>query len=209
MKVSALIPVYNEEKSIGSILELLTSIEDINQIVVVDDGSTDNTAKIVSNYQVKLISNKKNSGKGAALQKGLENINTEVLLMLDGDLVGLTAEHVYCLINPIINDEADMAVGIFNEGRGLTDLAQTLTPKLSGQRAVKFEMIKDIQDLSDEGFGVEISINRFIKKRGRLIFVKLPALTHILKEEKRGVIKGIMARIEMYWEILASIKRNI
>ncbi len=209
MEVCALIPAYNEETSLGSILKLLKEIETINKIVVVDDGSTDNTAQIAGKYKINLIVNKNNLGKGAALQKGLENIDTEILLMLDGDLVGLTENHISELIKPVIKDEADMVVGVFNDGRGLTDLAQMLTPELSGQRAVKFSMIKDIENLSDVGFGVEISINRFVKKRGRVMFVKLPELTHILKEEKRGIIRGVLSRIKMYWEILVSLIKNI
>jgi len=209
MEVCALIPAYNEETSLGSILKLLKEIETINKIVVVDDGSTDNTAQIAGKYKINLIVNKNNLGKGAALQKGLENIDTEILLMLDGDLVGLTENHISELIKPVIKDEADMVVGVFNDGRGLTDLAQMLTPELSGQRAVKFSMIKDIDNLSDVGFGVEISINRFVKKRGRVMFVKLPELTHILKEEKRGIIRGVLSRIKMYWEILVSLIKNI
>ncbi len=208
MRVHALIPAYNEEKSIGTILNLLIEIDKINCIVVVDDGSTDQTADIAASYPVELIQNRKNLGKGAAIQRGLEYIDTDILLLLDGDLIGLREKHVYRLINPVINNEADMVVGIFDEGRGLTDLAQLISPRLSGQRAIKFEMIKDIQNLSDSGFGVEISINRFIKKRGRIMFVKLPALTHILKEEKRGIIRGVLARINMYWEVLLSLIKD-
>ena len=66
----------------------------------------------------------KNIGKGAAIKKGFEKTDSEILLFLDADLIGLNTGHIYSLINPIINDSADMAIGIFSKGRLITDFPQ-------------------------------------------------------------------------------------
>ncbi|MDI3546585.1 MAG: hypothetical protein PWR10_237 [Halanaerobiales bacterium] len=208
MKVSALIPAYNEEKTINSVITILKGFRLLAEIVVVDDGSFDSTAEIAREAGARVISLQQNQGKGAALQKGIEEIDSDIILMLDGDLIGLKELHIRQLLDPILENKADMTVGVFNEGRGLTDLAQLLTPNLSGQRAVKKEIIGKIENLHKAGYGVEVAINRFIKKHGRIKFVDLPELTHLMKEEKRGLARGVMDRAKMYWDILKVILLN-
>ena len=208
MNISALIPAYNEQNTIGEIIDTLKGIEEIDEIVVVDDGSSDNTSLVAREFGAKVIRLDQNQGKGAAIQEGVNEIDSEIILMLDGDLIGLAAKHIYKLINPLKEDEADMVVGIFNEGRGLTDIAQLVTPNLSGQRAVKAEIMDNIKDLRKKGLGVEISLNKYVKENGRLRFVDLPELTHITKEEKMGFIRGLKARMKMYWEIIVTVLKR-
>lgn len=205
MKVTALIPAYNEEDTIGEIVETLHTIKQIKQIVVVNDGSSDQTAKVAEEAKAEVISLSCNQGKGAALQKGIEVINTDIILMLDADLIGLRKEHVLQLLNPLFLNEADMTIGVFNDGRGLTDFAQYVSPNLSGQRAIKSGILNSLGNLENAGFGVEVALNKWVKKHGEIQFVQLTELTHRLKEEKRGIARGIIARFKMYWDIVKVI----
>lgn len=202
MKVTALIPAYNEEKTIKIVIETVKKHKNVDNVLVINDGSSDATAKVAKGTGARVISLEKNQGKGAALQRGIEEINDSIILMLDGDLIGLKEKHINTLLHPLFNDECDMTVGVFNKGRGLTDLAQFFAPNLSGQRAVKTEVIKKIGNLQNSGYGVEIAINKFVKKNGRLKYVDLSDLTHVMKEEKRGFAKGVVDRARMYWDIL-------
>jgi polyisoprenyl-phosphate glycosyltransferase len=202
MKVSALIPAYNEEKTITSVITTLKSFNQIDEIVVIDDGSTDATALLADVAGARVISLFQNKGKGAALQKGIEEIDCDIILILDADLIGLKELHIKRLLEPILIDETDMTIGVFHNGRGFTDFAQLITPNLSGQRAVKRDIISDMEDLKEAGYGVEVAINRYIKKHGRHKFVELPNLTHLMKEEKRGLARGVVDRAKMYWDIL-------
>lgn len=207
MKITTLIPAYNEEKTIAYVINAVQKTGLVDEIVVVNDGSSDNTSLVAEKAGAMVVNLPKNKGKGAALQKGIEEVDTGIIVMLDGDLVGLKKMHLDRLILPLLEDEADMTVGVFNDGRGLTDLAQMVTPNLSGQRAVKSDIIKGIENLSDSGFGVEIALNQYVKKHGRLKFVELPELTHLMKEEKMGLAKGVAARAKMYWDIVREIVR--
>lgn len=183
----------------------------IDNILVVDDGSSDTTASLAKETGARVISFEKNLGKGAALQCGIKEINSDIILMLDGDLIGLNHNHINILLTPIFNDQGDMTVGVFNDGRGLTDLAQFFAPNLSGQRAVKTDIIKNIANLEKSGYGVEIAINKYVKKVGRIKYVDLTDLTHVMKEEKRGFTRGVADRVRMYWDILKIIfhKSNV
>ncbi|MTI60716.1 MAG: glycosyltransferase family 2 protein [Firmicutes bacterium] len=201
MEVTVLIPAYNEGNTIESIINTLKTIKSIKEVLVINDGSTDNTAELAAKAGARVISLPENLGKGAALQRGIEEISSRIIIMLDADLIGLNKVHITNLLEPIYRGEADMTVGVFNHGRGITDLAQFFSPNLSGQRAVKAEMISDMSSLKKAGYGVEIAINQHVKKKGRVKYVDLPDLTHIMKEEKRGIIKGVIDRSKMYWDI--------
>lgn len=82
MKISIIIPVLNEE---GYIANVLDDIPPIDEIIVVDDGSTDNTYQIVNEYDVKLLRNKVNEGKGYSIKRGVEESSGDFLIFIDGD----------------------------------------------------------------------------------------------------------------------------
>ena len=133
MLISAIIPAYNEEKTIGNVLSTLSSIDFIDEIIVVSDGSCDRTVSIAKRYNVRIIELSSNQGKSNAVLKGVSSTKADIILMLDADLIGLTREHVISLIEPIINDNVDMTIGIFKNGRGVTDFAQKIAPFYLGK----------------------------------------------------------------------------
>lgn len=82
MKLSVVIPVYNEEKTIGKVL---SKIPKEHEIIVVDDGSTDNSYKIAKSFGAKVIRHNKNLGYDRAIRTGIENSKTDVIVTLDAD----------------------------------------------------------------------------------------------------------------------------
>ncbi|MGI6307888.1 MAG: glycosyltransferase family 2 protein [Dethiobacteria bacterium] len=208
MEAIAIIPAYNEEKTIGQVLAPLKDVVLIKKIIVVSDGSTDDTVMVAKSYDVEVVELVENRGKGGALKAGLDNFRADVVLFLDADLLGLTPKHVLNLLEPVINDEADMTIGIFEGGRIATDLAQKMAPYLSGQRALKFSLLERISDLDIARFGVEVALNRFMESSAiRVKEVVLHDMSHVMKEEKMGVWKGMAARMKMYWEIIKYLTR--
>jgi glycosyltransferase involved in cell wall biosynthesis len=85
MESIAIIPAYNEEKTIGHVLAVLKNTSLINKIIVVSDGSTDNTVQVAKSYEVEVIELCENRGKGGALKAGLDNNKADVVLFLDAD----------------------------------------------------------------------------------------------------------------------------
>ena len=85
--ISVVVPVYNEEEAIDAVLdELIGVLENKTyEIIVVDDGSTDNTTNVVQEKQVKLIQHPHNIGYGAAIKTGIENAANDLILIIDGD----------------------------------------------------------------------------------------------------------------------------
>lgn len=203
MNVTAVIPAYNEEHTIAGVVNCVKGIDKIQKVIVVSDGSTDRTAEIAKKCGAEVIELNENIGKGGAIKAGINECGTEVILFLDADLIGLTKKHVLDLIDPVISDKADMTIGIFKNGRMVTDLAQKVTPYLSGQRAIKKSIIDRIPNMDITRYGVEVALTKYVdKSSARVLEVDLPDMTHVTKEEKLGIIKGVQARIKMYWDIV-------
>lgn len=201
--ITAIIPAYNEEQTIGNVLDIVTKVEEITQIIVVSDGSTDKTAEIAAAYSIEVIDLAENVGKGGAMMAGMERCSNENVVFLDADLIGLTEKHVKDLIMPVINNETDMTIGIFKNGRIVTDLAQKVTPYLSGQRAVKRTLLDRIPNMDITRYGVEVALTKYADKNAiSSKEVYLEDMTHVTKEEKLGLIKGVQARLKMYWDIV-------
>lgn len=115
MKLSIVIPVYNET---ATILEVINSVKNINigcdkEIIVVNDGSTDNTAQILDSIEdrmIKIYHHKKNQGKGVALKTGFRNLSGDIVIIQDADLEYDPGEYNN-LLDPIINHNADVVYG--------------------------------------------------------------------------------------------------
>ncbi|MFQ6050276.1 MAG: glycosyltransferase family 2 protein [Candidatus Hydrothermarchaeota archaeon] len=107
MKVSVVIPAYNEERFIGNLLE---KIPKKYQIIVVDDGSTDNTSKEAQIHDVEVIRHDENKGKGEAIKTGLGKANGDVVVFMDADFQH-DPSHIERIIEPILRDEADVVIG--------------------------------------------------------------------------------------------------
>jgi len=207
--VSVVIPAYNEEETIGDIVSVLVPIQEL-EIIVVCDGCTDNTAEVAKKAGADIVIEiPQNIGKGGAMMAGVRKAKSNVILFLDADLIGLTSDHVISLITPVVTGKADMTVGIFEKGRVATDFAQTIAPFLSGQRAVRRELLEGMSDLDASRFGVEIALTRFaVENNLRVQEVVLRDMSHRMKEEKLGLVKGIAARLRMYWEIAQYMRRH-
>ena len=209
MDISVVIPAFNEERNIHRVLEPLHTMTEILEILVVNDGSTDRTSEIARSFGVRVLDLPRNEGKGNAMWMGLNHTSGAIVLFLDADLIGLHPEHVRSLYLPIADGLTEMTLGIFNSGRGITDLAQKLTPFLSGQRGAARHCLLGLKKEEwISGYGIEIALTRYAREnRLRILEVPLGNMTQTTKEEKLGLARGVQARLKMYWEIVKEWNR--
>ncbi|MCR6544709.1 glycosyltransferase family 2 protein [Dehalobacterium formicoaceticum] len=204
--VTAIIPAFNEENTIGGIVKVLSQITEVKEIIVVSDGSADNTAERARAAGAKVIELQENVGKGGAMSAGVAQAQYEVILFLDADLIGLTPTHVRDMLDPVLKGAAAMSIGIFEKGRLATDLAQVVAPYLSGQRVLRKDLLRAMRDVEDSGFGVEVTLTKYAHDHHlKVQEVELAGMTHIMKEEKLGFKKGLQARMKMYWQIAKAV----
>ncbi len=205
MKISVIVPAYNEAERITSVLEALDKAETPDELIVVDDGSTDGTPEAVEEcgIDLTLLQLKRNTGKANALARGVEEATHSTLMFIDADLKGLKSEHIDEMIRTYRNGGWDMVIGVFHKGRLNTDISQKISPHLSGQRIIPLEIWESLEESAAEEFGVEMALTKLsLRENLSTTKVKLTGVTHVMKEEKRGFAQGIKSRLKMYGNII-------
>ena len=190
MKVSFLIPAYNEAATIGEVLERIARLDLDAQVIVVDDGSTDETAAIAEAAGATVV-RQQNRGKGAAIRAAIPLIEGEIAVIQDADMEYDPAE-VPALIDPIVNGVADVVFGSRLSGgrpqrvylfwhllgnRFLSLLTcvlfnTTLSDMETGYKAFRSEVIMSL-DLRENKFGIEPEITGKVCRR-KLRIYELP-----------------------------------
>ncbi len=167
--IVAIIPTYNEEESIREVIENCKKY--LDRIIVIDDGSSDNTYEVITRAGVHPLRNNRNLGKGAALREGLrEALDAEIFITMDGD-----GEHnpddIPRLIEPLISNKADLVIGSLTDllplrRRFLYEAAALavslitgyrLRDVLSGFRAFNRSFLEEIMPfLTSNGYNIEV-----------------------------------------------------
>ena len=221
--VSIIIPAYNEEVRIKDTLLGIVGISEINEIIVVDDGSSDNTeqiAKSITNDKIKFFRLDRNRGKGYALNYGLKIAmeNANVIGFLDGDL-GSSSSEIIKLIKPVLNNEVDVTIAKFppakkKGGMGFVKrLAKEsvfemtgveLDATISGQRIFKREVLEKFDEIP-YGYGVEVGMTIDILKHGFTIKEVLVNMTH---SETGRDLKGFIHRGKQFYHIKKVVRQK-
>jgi len=187
MKLSVIIPCYNEEKTVSQVIEKVIKNNYQNkEIIIVDDCSTDSSRNIINNYkkneQFKIIYNEKNMGKGYCIRAGIDIASGDICLIQDADLEYDPSEHIL-LLEPILQGVADVVYGSRFRGYGvsrtiyfwhrvgnfvITMLCNiftnlNLTDVETCFKAIKLEKLKKIR-LKENGFGIEPEITIKLSK---------------------------------------------
>jgi glycosyltransferase involved in cell wall biosynthesis len=187
--LSIIIPAYNEERGIGSVLDGLREWRARAEIIVVDDGSTDRTAEIAASAGARVIRHRRNKGYGAALKTGIRAAAGEIVVMMDADSEH-NAAHIQRLIDAM--GDNDMVVGARGKGshaplmrrpgkwllsKVANYLAQTNIPDLnSGLRAFRRDTAKLFLHILPNGFSFTTTLTLALFKEGYSI-VYVPVTT--------------------------------
>jgi glycosyltransferase involved in cell wall biosynthesis len=190
VKVSFLIPAFNESRTIGEVLDRIASLDLDSQTIVVDDGSTDGTAAIAEEKGA-LVIRQANRGKGAAIRAAIPHVDGEIAVIQDADMEYDPAD-VPALVEPIERGVADVVFGSRLSGgrpqraylfwhlagnRFLSLLTNvlfntTLSDMETGYKAFRAEVLRSLE-LREDSFGIEPEITGKVCKR-KLRVYELP-----------------------------------
>lgn len=190
-------------------LDVVCDFDSSARVVVIDDGSQDDTARRAAEYPVEVLRYDINRGKGAALETGILHVGrARRWVFLDADLINLTHGHIATLLRPLEeNPDVGMVVGRFIGGQKMVDWAQRFVSILNGQRALSGTVVPRLPGLSWSRFGVEVFLSMWMRHQGIEVAEPLLAgLTHHAKEQKRGTARGVLDRISMWRECLRALR---
>ena len=217
-EVTVLIPAYNEEEYISGTIFGVKASGSAGRIIVVDDGSTDNTGKVAARYGAEVLRLERNRGKGYALNCGLQRIAGGIVVFIDAD-TGLSACEINKLVEPVETGRADMTIGVLPSvsskgGFGFVKkIAETavyrstgrkLYAGLSGQRAAKREVLYAIGRIPD-GFAAETGLNIKVIRLG---YTVLEVPVNMFHRESGRDLRGFLHRGKQFMDILSFCLRE-
>ena len=169
LTVSVIIPAHNEEDHINTVISAAKKVRGVDEIIVVDDGSTDNTATVAKDAGADVIVLPMNRGKGNAIKTGSEKAKGDVLIFLDADLTNITPNKIQKIIEPFsdlyefVKTKFDRVGGRVTRltakpllGHFFPEIERNFEQPLSGQFGITKNIMKKIQ-LEDD-FGVDVGI---------------------------------------------------
>lgn len=203
--VTAIIPAYNEAHTIGDVVSVVRSCSFVNEVIVVSDGSTDETSSIAKEAGAIVIDLEQNVGKGKAMIEGFQHTNAEVIIFLDADLIGLTTKHAEQLVRSVLDGKRVMQVGIRDRGTFWTRVSHHF-PLISGERAIRRDVVKAIPDRFYHGFMIEVAFNYYCRSR-KLSYgaVDLIGLSMRRKYQKVGWPKAVVQYVAMTAQIIRAM----
>jgi len=218
--LSAVVPVYNEEATIATVVRKLLAVPCLLEIIIVDDGSTDGTEQrarelAATHPQVRFVRHERNSGKTAALKTGLALTTGQIVIVQDADLEYDPTE-IYGVIRPILEGHADVVYGSrflvrraarvlyfyhYLANKLLTYLSNTLTNLNmtdieTGYKAFRGDIIRNMVIVSS-GFGFEVEVTAKIAKLKVAIY-EVP-ISYYGRTYDEGKKIGLMDGIEALW----------
>lgn len=190
-KFDAIVPCFNEEGRITSVLETLSTSKYINQVIFVNDGSTDNSlneARKISG--IKIIQLKKNIGKGGAVKKGLSKVTTPAVFLFDADISGLSEKHIKKMYFSYLKNPESMVVGLRQKNSlpFLHWVRKNILPLIAGERILATESLKQILKKFDTSeYGLEPYMNYYFNiNRKPIIKILLDGVNDLPKWKKKS-----------------------
>lgn len=187
--VSVVIPVLNEAKTIGKLVGLVRLSPLVREVLVVDDGSVDGTAGVASHAGARILMSTL-LGKGASMKDGVEATSGEIVLFLDGDLLGIRDDLVETMTKPILTGQADMVKAKFTRSAGrvtvltarpllcafFPELARFDQP-LGGIVAIRRSLLANLRLEDDYGVDVGLLIDA-VARGARVVEVDIGLIAH-------------------------------
>ena len=197
--ISCVICAYNEVDRIKNILDVVVGHPLLSQVIVVNDGSTDATEALLTTYpSVTALSYSPNRGKTYALGYGIGSTTGDLIMLLDADLTGITAEDVSALAQPVLAGTSDISLSLRSNSLRLYQWLGI--DYVTGERVIPRGLATEFMKKSKllPRWGGEVYMNDLILRENCTItVVKWDAVLNIRKYAKIGRVEGFTEELRM------------
>lgn len=193
--IDAIVPAHNEAPTVAAVARAILDSGVFRRVLVVDDGSTDETAREAENAGAEVLRLSPNRGKAEAMLAGIKTSDAEAFGFFDADLIGFRPEHARLLAD-------HFALG-FDQVCGLRDYGalnamQAVTPVMTGERIVRRWIVDELPKTCWRGYAIESAINFLVDQNGgSTCLVPMPGVTIRNKTQKVGVVEGWIRHFRM------------
>lgn len=204
LTISCVICAYNEADKILEVLRVVRSLSIVSEVIVVNDGSTDDTGTLISAFpDVRIISYQPNRGKSYAMSRGIAAATGDYVMLLDADLSGITAADIQALVDPVAQRRAEVSISLRRNSLAIYRLIGL--DFVSGERLIPAWLIRP--SLSDMAalpcWGAEAFINSLItREKLSIAVVEWRDVFNVPKARKLGLWHGLIAEFTMTAQVL-------
>ncbi len=202
-RLTCLIPAWNEAERLPAVLNAALGHPMLDRLLVVDDGTTDGTAAIARALGAEVLALPANGGKTAALAAGIAALDGEYAMLLDADLVGLSAQDITRLAAPVLVGQAQASLSLRGNAPGLWQVLGV--DYISGERVLPVALLKEVAPLLSDlpAFGFEVFLNNALKTRDAAVaVVGWRNVSSPWKTQKQGLWRGLISDAGMIRDIL-------
>ena len=223
MIIDCIIPARNEAETVADVVATCVRCEYIREVIVVDDGSDDETSQLAAAAGAKVIRRELDAnGEGSkahAMEAGVAASDADWILFVDADLLGLEVRHLDEICRPAIEGRATMSLGTFDYG--IWNPLVLRFPPTTGERIIPRWVFEAIPPEKLDGYTIEIMINEVVAERRLPVVARvMDGVTHRTKREKFGPVEGWKrtwamfaelwslwnSRVRLYWYYLRDLK---
>lgn len=207
--ISCIIPFFNEKGRLESVVQAVSEVKEISEIICIDDGSVDRGGDFLKEIfpEIKLVCHKENLGKTEAIRTGLNNSSGEIVVLMDGDLKDLRSFELKRAIQSFFQNKLDCLLLCTKPGNWLDQLSWLVFRLPHAATGCRIINRKDLENcLKAEGlsgYQLEFVQNKYLMDNGKMVaYFKISAVG-ILKFEKIGLWRGLLGEWQMWSQALS------
>lgn len=201
--VDAVVPARDEAPTVAAVVAACRSCRFVREVIVVDDGSSDDTAERAATAGAKVVRRPRGTGgpeggsKALAMEAGVALSDADAILFVDADLLGLTAAHLDAICRPYLEGSATMSLGVFDYG--VWNPLVLRFPPTSGERIVPRWVFEAVPPRKRDGYLIEIMLNEVVTEARLACTARvMRGVTHRTKRQKFGPWEGYRRSWRMF-----------
>ena len=203
--IDIVVPARDEAATIADVVLACHGCAYAREVIVVDDGSSDDTAALAASHGARVVRREHGGSKAHAMHAGVRATDADAVFFVDADLLGLRSHHLDEICKPFVEGRAVMSIGTFDYG--VWNPLVLRFPPTTGERVLPRWVFDAVPPQKLDGYTIEVMINEVVAE------ARLPTtarvmkdVTHRTKREKYGKLEGYRRTWRMFLQLVGLVR---